>query len=85
MALTNLNTNWVLGSYFNDRDYYIKSEENPFLFVGQARYLKPYYDGSMAIGYGLELKRTKGVSFALFLEKPCHVAHELTYPECHSI
>lgn len=56
MALTNLNTNWVRSSYYNDRDYYIKYLENrPLLIDGDTRYLKPYYDGSMAIGYGFDL------------------------------
>ena len=55
MALTNLNTNWAQGSYSTNRDYYIKSEENPFLYNGNTRYLAPYYDGSIAIGYGFDL------------------------------
>ena len=55
MALTNLHTNWDFGSYYNDRDNYIKSRENPILFGGNTSDLTPYYDGSIAIGYGFDL------------------------------
>jgi Ca2+-binding RTX toxin-like protein len=55
MALTNLHNDWVFGTYTADRDGWIKFEENPILKGGGTYGLKPYYDGSIAIGYGFDL------------------------------
>ena len=62
MALTNLHTNWTLGSYEQDRDLSIKISENDPLRRGDdLTDLKPYFDplakngGSIAIGYGFDL------------------------------
>jgi len=55
MALTNLHTNWDFGSYYNDRDHLIKQRENPDLASDLISGLTPYYDGSIAIGYGFDL------------------------------
>jgi len=55
MALSNLNTNWVNGSYMDDLYFTIKSLENPDLLAGYVTSITPYYDGSIAIGYGLDL------------------------------
>lgn len=48
-------TNWTNGSYANDLEAFIKARENPSLANGNLRYLHPYYDGSIAIGYGFDL------------------------------
>ena len=50
MALTGLHTDWVKGSYLNDRNYFVGQKENP-----SGPYTRPYYDGSIAIGYGFDL------------------------------
>ena len=62
MALTNLHTDWILGTYEADRDLSIKISENDPLRQGNdLTDLKPYYDikamngGSIAIGYGFDL------------------------------
>ena len=55
MALTNLHTNWDFGSYYDDLDNFIKQQENVRLLGGDTSYLAPYYDGSIAIGYGFDL------------------------------
>lgn len=55
MALANLHTDWTLGSYGKDRDYEIKLSENDRLLGGDTYGLTPYYDGSLAIGYGFDL------------------------------
>ena len=54
MALTP-HANWALGSYLADRNDFIKRLENPLLANGNLSYLQPYYDGSIAIGYGFDL------------------------------
>lgn len=56
MALTP-HTNWQYGSYLADRAQFIKALENPLLAGGNTFYLRPYYDGSIAIGYGFDLLR----------------------------
>lgn len=62
MALT-LHTNWLKGSYKEDRDYIIRMGENDQLYKG----IKHSGESS-----------TKGVSFEYLLEeKPCPVAHAL--------
>ncbi len=55
MALTGFHTNWQEGSYEDDRNDFLKRNENIFLYRGNLQYLRPYYDGSIAIGYGLDL------------------------------
>ncbi|MDA8338471.1 MAG: hypothetical protein M0Z70_04130, partial [Nitrospiraceae bacterium] len=55
MALTNLHTNWENGSYANDRNKFLKEKENPNLAGGGSYGLTPYFDGSIAIGYGYDL------------------------------
>ena len=55
MALTGLHTNWDNGSYANDRNSTLKQNENPLLANNDLSYLRPYYDGSIAIGYGYDL------------------------------
>jgi Ca2+-binding RTX toxin-like protein len=61
MALTGLHTDWEYGSYFNDRDWFIKVKENAPLANGDLSGLHPHFDGrmdgrgSIAIGYGFDL------------------------------
>jgi len=62
MALTGLQTNWQNGSYLNDRDRFIKENENLGLANGSdLSGLRPHFDGrddgrgSIAIGYGFDL------------------------------
>ena len=50
MALTGLHTDWEEGSYLNDRNYFLGHEENQ-----TGPYTRPYYDGSIAIGYEFDL------------------------------
>ena len=58
MALKSLHTNWILGSYQQDRDDMIKeSENNPLRLGTSLSGLRPLRDGanSIAIGYGFDL------------------------------
>ncbi len=55
MSLTKLHTNWLNGSYYLDRNALLKARENPDLKNNLTNGLTPYYDGSMAIGYGFDL------------------------------
>src|SRR4030066_2421371 len=55
MALTGLHTNWENVSYTTDRNQFLKEHENPILAGGGSYGLTPYFDGSLAIGYGYDL------------------------------
>ena len=55
MALTGLHTNWENVSYTTDRNQFLKEHENPILAGGGSYGLTPYFDGSIAIGYGYDL------------------------------
>lgn len=60
MALTGLHTNWLNGSYTNDRDYQIKLRENPWLLGRNLTWLNAHVDrigNSVAVGYGYDLRR----------------------------
>src|SRR5258708_12656827 len=52
---------WLKGNYQRDRDFILKvAENNPLRKFGEgtggnASGLRPYYDGSIAIGYGFDL------------------------------
>ncbi len=54
MAIT-VHTNWSTGSYFSDREAFIKARENTQLSVDGVTGLSPYYDTSAAIGYGFDI------------------------------
>jgi hypothetical protein len=54
MAIT-AHTNWSQGSYRNDRDALLRVLENRDLARGNLLYLHPYFDTSIAIGYGFDL------------------------------
>jgi hypothetical protein len=41
--------------YKSERDNFIRQLENPWLSAGDLSYLKPYYDGSIAVGFGYDL------------------------------
>jgi hypothetical protein len=41
--------------YKSERDNFIKQLENPWLSAGDLSYLKPYYYGSIAVGFGYDL------------------------------
>lgn len=73
MALT-LHTNWLKGSYKEDRDYIIRMGENDQLYKGIKHSgeswvfgTRPYNDGSIAIGYGFDLLANKPGYIAYFL------------------
>ena len=56
MALQNANTQWILGSYTNDRNDEIKRSENdPLRVSGQPLGLHRDHLGRPAIGYGVDL------------------------------
>ena len=60
MALSNLHTNWINGSYIADRDAEIKKLENPDLANGILTKLNAHADkvgNSIAVGYGYDLKK----------------------------
>src|ERR1035438_7348843 len=55
MTISQWNTNFSHGSYTADLQSFLKSEENKKLLNGDLSQLKPYFDGSIAIGYGFDL------------------------------
>src|SRR6185436_11163846 len=61
MMALNFHTSWFRSSYQADRNFLLKVAENDPLrrfgegTGGSASGLKPYYDGSIAIGYGFDL------------------------------
>src|SRR5687767_5357248 len=61
MPLSNFHTTWMKGNYQLDRDFLLKVAENNALRKfgegtgGSDSGLRPYYDGSIAIGYGFDL------------------------------
>ncbi len=60
MALSNLHTNWIKGSYTADRDEEIKNQENAKLLGGNLAWLNAHADtvgNSIAVGYGYDLKK----------------------------
>jgi hypothetical protein len=67
MALTGLHTNWENGNYFNDREEFLKKQENPLLAGGGTYGLQPYYDGSIAIGYGFDLLQNDNATINSYL------------------
>jgi len=72
MPITQWNTNFNSG-YDADLQKLLKSEENPVLADPNsspsdiAKYLKPYFDGSIAIGYGFDLFVHSNVEINSFL------------------
>jgi hypothetical protein len=64
MALTGLHTDWVKGSYLNDRNYFMKQKENP-----TGPYTRPYYDLSIAIGYGFDLIQHSASEITAYLNR----------------
>ncbi len=58
MPLTGLHTNWIYGSYTNDRDHEIKIWENARLAGGNLTWLNAHVDEvahHIAVGYGYDL------------------------------
>jgi hypothetical protein len=58
MPLTGLHTDWIHGSYANDRDYEIKRWENATLADGDLTLLNAHVDSvanHIAVGYGYDL------------------------------
>lgn len=74
MALIGLHNNWLKGSYQADRNFILMMGENDKLYKGIVRAdeswvfgTKPYYDGSIAIGYGFDLLKNPPAYIAHFL------------------
>jgi len=64
MALTNLHTNWDIESYENDRNTFLGLAENT-----TGNYTHPYYDTSIAIGYGFDLIQHSAAEIRSYLNR----------------
>jgi len=61
MVLSNLHTNWIYGSYINDRDYEVKVSENDKLRRDKITDLNAHVSGgSIDVGYGYDLFQNLG-------------------------
>jgi hypothetical protein len=64
MALAGLHTDWANGSYENDRNVFLRQAENP-----SGIYTQPYYDTSIAIGYGFDLVQHSATEISSYLNR----------------